>query len=110
MSGQITLEGLASLLSQSRLSISDDTRTTHLASAEETPSVCILGGRYVGPFVPYTELSGQINPINVVYHKMQRYVCNAECVYSLKEDEPAHCISNISSDAVWNNVKPLLLH
>ena len=45
-------------------------------------------------------ISGQINPINVVYHKMQCYVCNAECVYPLKEDEPTPCISNISADAV----------
>mgnify|MGYP002000195472 FL=1 len=110
MSGQITLEDLAGLLSQSRLTISDFTRTTHMISAEETPSVCILGGGYVGRFVPYPELSGQINPINVVYHKMQCYVRNAECIYPLKEDEPAPCISNISADAVWNNVKPLLFH
>ena len=41
--GQITLADLAGLLSQSRLTISDDTRTTHMASAEETPSVCFLG-------------------------------------------------------------------
>ena len=110
MSGQITLEDLAGLLSQSRLTISDDTRTTHMASEEETPSVCILGGGYVGRFVPYPELSGQINPINVVYNKMQCYVCNAECVYPLKEDELATGISNISTDAIWNKVKPLLFH
>ena len=108
--GQITLEDLAGLLSQSRLAISDDTRTTHIAASEETPSVCILGGGYFGVFVPYPKLSGQINPINVVYHKMQCYVCNAECVYPLKEDEPTPCISNISADAVWSNVKPLLIH
>tara|TARA_B100001013_G_scaffold276970_1_gene177228 strand:- start:75 stop:305 length:231 start_codon:yes stop_codon:yes gene_type:complete len=58
-----------------------------MASTEETPSVCIfLGGGYVGRFVPFPGLSGQINPINVVYHKMQCHVCNAECVYPLKED------------------------
>ena len=82
--GQITLVDLAGLLSQSRLAISDNTRTTHIAASEETPSVCILGGGYFGGFVPYPKLSGQINPINVVYHKMQCYVCNTECVYPLK--------------------------
>jgi len=40
--------------------------------------------------VPYPKSPGQINPISVVYHKMQCYVCNAEFVYLLKkEDEPA---------------------
>ena len=80
----MTLEDLAGLLNQSRLTISDNTRTTHMASAEETPSVCILGEGYVGRFAPYPELSGQINPINVVYHKMQCYVYNTECEYPLK--------------------------
>ncbi len=82
--GQISLVDLAGLLSQSRLAISDDTHTTHIAASEETQSVCILGGGYFGGFVPYPKLSGQINPINVVYHKMQCYVCNTECVYPLK--------------------------
>ena len=58
----MTLEDLAGLLSQSRLTISDDTCTIHMASAEETPSVCILGGGYVGRFVPYPLISGHINP------------------------------------------------
>ena len=82
--GQITLVDLAGLLSQSRLAISDDTRTTHIAASEETPSVCISGGGYFGGFVPYPKLSGQINPLNVVCHKIQCYVCNTECVYPLK--------------------------
>ena len=82
--GQITLVDLAGLLSQSRLAISDNTRTTHIAASEETPSVCILGGWHFGGFVPYPKLSGQINPLNVVCHKIQCYVCNTECVYPLK--------------------------
>ena len=65
----MTLEDLAGLLSQSRLTISNDARTTHTAYAKGTPSVCILGGGYVERFAPNPELSGQINPINVVYHK-----------------------------------------
>ena len=82
--GQITLVNLAGLLSQSRLAISDNTSTTHIVASEVAPSVCILGGEYFGGFVPYSKLSGQIYPINVVYHKMLCYVCNAECEYPLK--------------------------
>ena len=108
MSGQITLDDLAGLLSQSRMTISDDTRTTHMTSAEETSSACILGRGYVERFVPFPGLSGQINPINVVYHKIPCYGCNWECVYTIKERESAPCIANVSVDTVWEKVKPLL--
>jgi hypothetical protein len=39
---------------------------------------------------------------------MTCYGCNWECVYSLKKEEPAPCVSKISVDAVWNEVKLLL--
>ena len=101
---------LAGLLSQSRLAISDDTRTTHIASAVRTPSVCILGGGHFGCFIPYPELSGQTNRLKVVYHKMPCYGYNLECVNLINKGEPASCISNISVGAVWNEVKSLLSH
>ena len=110
MSGQTTLWELAGLLRQSRLTISNDTGAVHIASAVGTPTVCILGGGHFGRFVPYPELAGQTNYLKVVFHKMPCYGCNWECVYHIKEGEPAPCISNISVDAVWNEVKSLLTH
>ena len=108
LSGQTTLWELAGLLRQSRLTISNDTGTAHISSAVGTPTVCILGGGHFGRFVPYPELAGQTNYLKVVFHKMTCYGCNWECVYHIKEGEPAPCISNISVDTVWNEVKSLL--
>ena len=107
-SGQTTLPELACLLVKSQLLISNETGTAHIAHAVGTPTVCILGGGHFGRFAPYPELSGKINNLNVVYHKMPCYGCDWECVYHIKEEEPAPCISNISVDAVWNEVKLLL--
>ena len=39
---------------------------------------------------------------------MACYGCNWECIYSLKIDEPAPCVSNISVDAVWNEVEKII--
>jgi hypothetical protein len=39
---------------------------------------------------------------------MSCFGCNAKCVYSLKKDEPAPCVSNISVDAVWKEVEKII--
>jgi ADP-heptose:LPS heptosyltransferase len=106
--GQTTLSELTCLLVKSQILISNETGTVHIANAVGTPTVCILGGGHFGRFVPYPELSGQTSRLKVVYHKMPCYGCDWKCVYHIKDEEPAPCISNISVDAVWNEVKLLL--
>ena len=106
--GQTTLSELTCLLAKSQILISNETGTVHIANAVGTPTVCILGGGHFGRFVPYPELSGKINNLKVVYYKMPCYGCDWKCVYHIKDEDPAPCISNISVDAVWNEVKILL--
>ena len=106
--GQTTLVELAGLLSQSRLTISNDTGAVFLSSAVGTLSVCILGGGHFGRFVPYPDLPGQTNHLKTVYHKMPCYGCNWVCIFPIIEGEPTPCIANISVDAVWKQVRPLL--
>jgi len=106
--GQTTLSELTCLLAKSQILISNETGTAHIANAVGTPTVCILGGGHFGRFVPYPELSGKINNLKVVYHKMPCYGCDWKCVYHIKDEDPAPCISNISVDAVWNEVNILL--
>ena len=108
LSGQTTLPVLASLLSQSRLTLSNDTGAVFISSAVGTPSVCILGGGHFGRFLPYPDLPGQINNLKEIFHKMPCYGCNWDCVYPIKEGEPAPCIANVSVDTVWEKIKPLL--
>ena len=107
-SGQTTLPELACLLVKSQILISNETGTAHIGTAVGTPTICIIGGGHFGRFAPYPELSGGINSLKVVYHKMPCYGCDWKCVYHINEEEPAPCISNISVDAVWNEVKLLL--
>ncbi len=106
--GRTTLSELTCLLAKSQILISNETGTAHIANAVGTPTVCILGGGHFGRFVPYPELSGKINNLKVVYYKMPCYGCDWKCVYHIKDEDPAPCISNISVDAVWNEVKILL--
>ena len=96
------------VVSQSQLNISNDSGGTHILAASGKPKVCILGGGHFGRFVPYLECTGQTNKLEVVFHQMPCNGRNWECIYPLKKNEPAPCITNISVDAVWEKVKPLL--
>ncbi len=106
--GRTTLTQLAWLLAKSKILISNETGTAHIASAVGTPTVCILGGGHFGRFAPYPDLPGQTNFFNAVFHKMPCYGCNWECVFSFNKGEPAPCIANVSVEAVWKEVDKII--
>ena len=106
--GRTDLPELAWLLSKSKLLISNETGSAHTASAVCTETVCILGGGHFKRFAPYPDIPGKTKYFHSVYNKMTCYGCNWECIYSLKIDEPAPCVSNISVDAVWNEVEKII--
>tara|TARA_X000001036_G_scaffold422037_1_gene444509 strand:- start:497 stop:1654 length:1158 start_codon:yes stop_codon:yes gene_type:complete len=102
------LEELPQLLKYTRFVVSGETSAVYIAAALETPVVCVLGGAYFGRFLPYPELTGQKFVLETVSYPMSCYGCNAKCVYPLQKNESAPCVSNISVDAVWEKVVPLL--
>jgi ADP-heptose:LPS heptosyltransferase len=108
LAGKTSLSELASLLGKSHLVISNETGTAHISAAVGTPTVCILGGGHFDRFAPYPDLPGQTNYLKPVNHNMPCYNCNWECVYPIKEDEPAQCIQNVCVEAVWKEVEKII--
>lgn len=106
--GKTTLSNLAGLLTQSLITISNDTGIVYLSSAVGTPSICILGGGHFGRFVPFPKLPRRKNNLVTIFHKMPCYGCDWKCIYPIREGESVPCITNISVDAVWEKVSPLL--
>ena len=102
------LDELPQLLKYSKFVVSGETSAVYIAAAVKTPVICVLGGAYFGRFLPYPELAGQEIVLETVSYPMSCYGCNAKCVYPLSKNEPAPCLSNISVDAVWEKVVPLL--
>ena len=102
------LSELPVLLKHSQFVISSETSAVHIAAAVNTHVICILGGAYYGRFLPYPELPEKYFFLETVSYSMPCYGCNGECIYPLKKNEPAPCITNISVDAVWEKVKSLL--
>ena len=99
---------LPELLKYAKFVVSSETSAVYIAASVETPVICVLGGAYFGRFLPYPELAGQEIVIKTVTYPMSCFSCNADCVYELDKDEPAPCISNISVDAVWQEVEKII--
>jgi len=102
------LDELPQLLKYTKFLVSGETSAVHIAAAVKTPVICVLGGAYFGRFLPYPELTGQKIVLETVSYPMSCYGCNAKCVYPLQINETPPCVSNISVDAVWEKVVPLL--
>jgi len=101
-----SLPQLIDLIGNADLIVSNETSAIHIAAATKTQAVCILGGGHFGRFAPYPEYM-ENKPI-CVYHKMECFNCNWNCIYITREDEPYPCIGHVSLDAVWQEVKSLL--
>jgi len=99
---------LPELLKYAKFVVSSETSAVYIAAAVETPVICVLGGAYFGRFLPYPESAGQKIVLKTVSYPMSCFGCNADCVYELDKNEPAPCISNISVDAVWQEVEKII--
>ena len=99
---------LPELLKYAKFVVSSETSAVYIAAAVETPVICVLGGAYFGRFLPYPESAGQKIVLKTVSYPMSCFGCNADCVYELDKDDPAPCVSNISVDAVWQEVEKII--
>ena len=99
---------LPELLKYAKFVVSSETSAVYIAAAVETPVICVLGGAYFGRFLPYPESAGQKIVLTTVSYPMSCFGCNADCVYELDKNEPAPCVSNISVDAVWQEVEKII--
>jgi len=99
---------LPELLKYAKFVVSSETSAVYIAAAVETPVICVLGGAYFGRFLPYPESAGQKIVLKTVSYPMSCFGCNADCVYELDKNEPAPCVSNISVDAVWQEVEKII--
>jgi len=109
--GQTSLKELMGLIAGSRFVLGNDTGGIHMAAAVSTPSVCIVGGGHFGRFVPYQIDDGNDGPHfpKVVFHQMDCYYCNWQCIFNPPKGQPAPCIQKISVDRVWKGIEELLI-
>ncbi len=105
LTGRTSLEQLTGIIADAALVICNDTGAVHLAAAQGTPCVCILGGGHYGRFLPYpgSRLTDP-RPPEVVSRVMPCFGCNWVCRYRWLSDACAPCIAGVSVDQVWDTV------
>lgn len=103
MTGKNSLPEFTQLVASSRLVVSNDTNTVHIAAACRTPVICLLGGGHFGRFMPYSDRM-PFKPITI-YEEMPCYNCSWNCKYYEDNENPYPCISRISVDRVWEEVQ-----
>jgi ADP-heptose:LPS heptosyltransferase len=99
LAGRTNLPEFVELIRGANLLIGNDTSAIHIASAVETPSVCIFGGGHFGRFMPYPANIEGCLPVGV-YREMPCFNCNWNCNQPHTKNGPVPCISGVSVDAV----------
>ncbi|CAN5644514.1 hypothetical protein BH10BAC5_BH10BAC5_22570 [soil metagenome] len=105
--GKTDINSLTEMISQAQFCIGNETGTIHLAGSLNIPSVAIVGGGHFERFMPYpVEVKGS-KPI-AVFKEMDCFYCSWRCRYVADKNKIVPCISNVTVDIAWKNIKPLL--
>ena len=105
-----SLLDLTGLLGNANWVIALDSAIAHWSAATRVRCVVIVGGGHYKRFLPYPqEIASQVGQ-QVVVHPMPCFYCNWNCIYdqSIGDTQTYPCISTITVDDVWQNVKHLL--
>jgi len=104
--GKTSLTELIEQIAGAELLISNETSAIHIAAAVSTKTICILGGGHFERFAPYPK--NMQNSLLCLFEKMPCFNCNWQCIYKPGENDPFPCISSLSAEKVWDEVKTAL--
>lgn len=94
--GQFNISGVAQVINNAQLLLSNDTGPVHIAVALKKPSLTILGGGQFGMISLYG--NPEIN--KWVYKTQDCFGDNWRCTLGLQSGEPAQCVESITVEDV----------
>jgi ADP-heptose:LPS heptosyltransferase len=100
LSGKTPIDVLIRLVKNARIVLGNDSGVFHLSVALKTPTLIIGGGGMPVRFFPYpNEISQKSIALD---SKMSCFGCGWNCIYPIKQGEPAKCMLGVSVDqVVW---------
>ena len=102
LAGKTTLLETIEVIRHAALLVSNDSSPSHIATATQTPFVCILGGGHFERFLPYRPEQTKAAPESIIAtHKMACFGCSWNCIYNLEAGQAVPCIANVSVAAVY---------
>jgi ADP-heptose:LPS heptosyltransferase len=109
LTGQLNLAELAALFTRASLVIANDSGPFHVAAASGAPALCVLGDGSFGWCAPYdVSLDDGRSPPRAIWHEMDCYKCDWECIYHPPDLEPAPCIANVKVERVTSEALALM--
>ncbi len=107
LTGHTDLAGLLDVMAGAAAVVSNDSGPAHLAIAQGTPTVTIVGGGHFGSFFPYPE--GVAPPhARFVHRPMDCYHCFWRCHRRDTKFDVFPCVEHVPLDEVWEALQSLL--
>lgn len=114
--GKIILEknlrfkDLISLVSNSKLVVSNETSITHISCFLKIKNICLLGGGGFDVLVPYKLNFKILNKyIYPTYKRMNCFGCKWQCTKSLSNNDNYQCLNNIETNDVKKIIDKLII-
>lgn len=104
LAGKTLMPEFCELVRKARFLIGNETSAVHIASAVDTPSVCLLGGGHFGRFVPYPP-TVMVRKPEPVYERMACFNYNWNCHIPHVQGEAVPCIARISVEEAYNAIE-----
>lgn len=104
--GQTTLPALITEIAAAQMIISNETSAVHIASACNTPAICVQGGGHFKRFTPYP-VNYQTSTI-CLFEPMPCFNCNWNCTFLSEPHEPYPCLTRVAIEPVWREIAALL--
>jgi len=101
LAGRTTLPEMVELIRRAKLLVANDSAAVHIAIANKTNAVGIVGGGHFGRFLPYSpEQSASGGLSEVIVERMDCFGCNWRCKYLDTNTTVVPCISKINVSSV----------
>lgn len=104
--GQTGIPELCAWIEHAQFVICNDSAPGHIAAAYGTPSLVITGGGHWQRCYPYDEGEAPIrNRPLIASNSMPCFGCNWVCKHSLRDSHPFPCISAVTVEAAWQQLR-----
>ena len=109
LTGRTDLPTLSAILRDARIVVANDTGAAHIAAANGTPVVAVVGGGHPDRFMPYTVEADDGRPApRVARHRIECYGCEWRCHREVARSGAVPCIDAVEVDDVWTEVAAIL--
>jgi ADP-heptose:LPS heptosyltransferase len=110
LAGKTDLIEMIKIIGNAQFFVGNETAGIHIAIAQKTPSICLLGGGHFGRFMPYPSLLLEKKSIHStsIFNQLPCFNCDWNCIYTSDKLATVPCIKEINLETVKLQIDQLL--